>query len=411
MATLSQYNGPEGVKRLLYRAESFYNLGDYDNALKETDKVLSLDRFNQAARRLQARINAERRDYHRSAYDETRARLLSEVDKAWETTPGATGKKNTPSSKPNAPATKGKTTLSQWNPNTPYLKALKNAAKENTPLEPLYFEWKAKNSNSSAFFLDVADFFIQQKRPKIASRVLSNVAELDIESPALLRILAHRYDQLGSHEIAEVIFREVLRLRPEEPQSHRDLALILVKLGKVQEAADLLWHVASNRWDSRLEGIQLTALTELNSLMAKNPDQINTTAYDKNTRHNLDSDIRIVLSWDADNTDIDLWVVDPMGETCNYSKNRTKSGGRMSRDFTQGYGPEVFMIKDAIPGTYQVKAKYYGNTQQLLAGDVTIQATLITHWGRENQQSKAITLRLKDQKDVVDIGTFEFSRK
>ena len=211
--------------------------------------------------------------------------------------------------------------------------------------------------------------------------------------------------------MAELVFREVLRLRPEEPQSHRDLALVLQKLGKHQEAADLLWHIASTKWHGRLEGIQLIALTELNGMIANHPNQIDTKSYDKEALYNLDTDIRIILTWDADNTDIDLWVFDPIGEKCNYSHNRTKTGGHMSRDFTQGYGPEVFMIKNAINGKYQIKAKYYGNTQQKLAGEVTIQATLVTHWGRKNEKRESITLRLKGKKDIINIGSLDFSSK
>ncbi len=30
----------------------------------------------------------------------------------------------------------------------------------------------------------------------------------------------------------------------------------------------------------------------------------------------------MVLSWDADNTDIDLWVVDPSGDKAVYSQSR-----------------------------------------------------------------------------------------
>ncbi len=33
-----------------------------------------------------------------------------------------------------------------------------------------------------------------------------------------------------------------------------------------------------------------------------------------------------------------------------YGRNRTPSGGLVSRDFTQGYGPEEYMIRVGIPG-------------------------------------------------------------
>ena len=32
-------------------------------------------------------------------------------------------------------------------------------------------------------------------------------------------------------------------------------------------------------------------------------------------RHDVAADVRIVLSWDTDGTDMDLWVAEPSGQT------------------------------------------------------------------------------------------------
>jgi Ca-activated chloride channel family protein len=147
---------------------------------------------------------------------------------------------------------------------------------------------------------------------------------------------------------------------------------------------------------------------ELNAMLATCGEKLDTSKFDERLLKNLPVDIRVILTWDADNCDIDLWVVDPNGEQCDYSHQLTYIGGRMSRDFTRGYGPEEFMLKRALPGKYQIKANYYGNRQQILAGATTIQATLFTNFGKPNQQQQAITLRLKETKEVVDVGEFEF---
>ena len=71
----------------------------------------------------------------------------------------------------------------------------------------------------------------------------------------------------------------------------------------------------------------------------------------------VEVNLRVVLTWDADNTDIDLWVIDPIGEAVYYSQPRSKSGGHISRDFTGGYGPEAFTIARPLPGTYRIQAQ------------------------------------------------------
>ena len=115
----------------------------------------------------------------------------------------------------------------------------------------------------------------------------------------------------------------------------------------------------------------------------------------------------MVLSWDADNTDIDLWVTDPNGEKVFYANALSYQGGRISRDFTGGYGPEEFSLKHAKPGKYRVQAEFYGHRQQIVAPATTLQLELFTNYGKPAQQSRAITLRLAGQKEVVDVGEFE----
>jgi general secretion pathway protein D len=72
------------VRRALYTGEGAFNLGDYDKAKKNFEKVLRVDPYNKAARRWLERVAAAKSDYYRAAYDHTRAELLAQVDAAWE---------------------------------------------------------------------------------------------------------------------------------------------------------------------------------------------------------------------------------------------------------------------------------------------------------------------------------------
>lgn len=72
------------VRKHLYKAEGFYNLGKFDDAKNEYADVIRIDPYNKAARRGMERVAVAKSDYYRAAYDETRATLLSQVDAAWE---------------------------------------------------------------------------------------------------------------------------------------------------------------------------------------------------------------------------------------------------------------------------------------------------------------------------------------
>jgi uncharacterized protein YfaP (DUF2135 family) len=122
----------------------------------------------------------------------------------------------------------------------------------------------------------------------------------------------------------------------------------------------------------------------------------------------LDLDVRILLTWDADLTDMDLHVVEPSGERAFFSHNLTTIGGLVSRDFTQGYGPEEYCLKKAMPGTYKIEVNYYGSQAVQLTGPVTVQAEVITHFGRPNEMRRSVTLRLEGKQDTVPVGEVEF---
>jgi general secretion pathway protein D len=72
------------VRRALYTGEGAFNLGDYDKAQENFEKVLRIDPYNKAARRWLERIASARSDYYRAAQDHTRAEMLADVDREWE---------------------------------------------------------------------------------------------------------------------------------------------------------------------------------------------------------------------------------------------------------------------------------------------------------------------------------------
>jgi len=318
--------------------------------------------------------------------------------------PGVAGGAVTPQSEPAASIT-----LKPWSPDTPYLKELKAAPKAER--YGLYLKQRDTYSKTPGFFLDVADLFREQGEKELALRILSNLAELKLEDAALLRVLGQRLRQLSFHDLAVWTFGEVLRMREEEPQSRRDLALACAEANAPQRAVELLWEVAGKRWDGRFHDVNLIALGELNALVATAKARLDASRVDPRLRENLPVDIRVVLNWDTDNSDMDLHVIDPRGETCYYSHNRTAIGGRISADVTDGYGPEEFLLKKAIPGTYRVQANFFGTRQQTAVGATTVVLELYLRYGTGRMENKSITLRLDGGNRMVDIGSFTFGEK
>ncbi|MES2887988.1 MAG: VIT domain-containing protein [Pseudomonadota bacterium] len=298
--------------------------------------------------------------------------------------------------------------LQKWQPNAPYARRLKAAATRD--LYAIYLDEKPAYRQSTAFFLDVADLLLARGQTALGLRVLSNLAEMDLQNRHVLRILGHRLLQAQQVNEAITVFEAVRELSPDEPQSWRDLGLAQAQAGRTQAAVDALWEVVSRPWSDRFPDIELTALSELNAIasQAKVAGQaVDLGAIDPRLLRNLPLDLRAVLSWDADNTDIDLWVIDPNGERTFFGNPLSHQGGRISRDFVGGYGPEVFSLRRAKAGTYTVMAQFYGHNQQIVAPATTLMLRLSTGYGTEQQRDQTVTLRLSGQGEQVTVGRFE----
>ena len=71
----------------------------------------------------------------------------------------------------------------------------------------------------------------------------------------------------------------------------------------------------------------------------------------------LDLDLRIVLTWHADNTAIRLRVIEPSGEKAGRDHNHTTIGGLVTRQ-SAGDGPDEYLVRRAMNGEYAIQASY-----------------------------------------------------
>ena len=321
--------------------------------------------------------------------------------------------------------------LTAWDPQTPYLQAIKDAVKAlgggtganaANVTEVAYGEYlvqRKKYATSPAFYLDCAGYFFGIKANALAVRVISNLAELRLDDPGMLRTCAWRLREAGEYDAAIPILRKVAKLRPEEPHSFRDLAITLEERGRrdantadVAEAMANYHKTAFTAWKrENALWTAMVAIEELNALIAwserqKWPEGKSPKVPEMEAiyRKLLDLDVRIALAWDTDNTDVDLHVLEPDGEEAFYKHQRTSTGGFLTHDVTTGYGPEEYLKKDSAKGVYKVLANYYGSRQQTLLGPATVTATVFTNWGRADEKRQILSLRLDKVKDKVPIG-------
>ena len=308
--------------------------------------------------------------------------------------------------------------IAAWDPKTPYLKAIGAAAPDARYAE--YLKQREEHGNAPSFYFDCAGWFFKAKEKALAVRILSNLYEMKLNDVALLRTMGWRLREAKCYDESIAVFRRVLAMRGEEPQSKRDLALVLTERGKAEKDAAMLaeamkllhsaaFEPSARRSARRGNDFQTSvlALEELNGLIAwcaANGVKAEPPPMDAAYRRDLPLALRIVMSWDVDETDIDLHVLEPGGEEAFYGHRRTSSGGFVSEDVTTGYGPEEYLRKTSEKGVYKVMANYFASHQQALVGAATVTASVYTGWGTKDEKMETLSFRLDKPKDKHLVG-------
>lgn len=113
-------------------------------------------------------------------------------------------------------------------------------------------------------------------------------------------------------------------------------------------------------------------------------------------------DIKVILSWDTNHTDVDLWVTNPEEERVYFQNRVSRIGGELDIDITSGYGPETFTQKSALPGEYLVQVQYYGGSQPTMA-----KVLVILYEGTEREKRIVMPALLHESGEGITIGKFK----
>lgn len=271
-----------------------------------------------------------------------------------------------------------------------------------------YIKLRNEYLNIPTFYLDVSDFFNKRNNKELALLVLSNLIEIDLDNYELMRALAYKLEYFDSYDLALEVYRKILELRPEDPQSYRDLALAYQEEGQYQKSFDLLYKIYDGTImlkddDFKYEGMEGICYVELLNLITNHKKEIKLNKVQKKDFHKIteiETDVRITIDWNHNETDIDLWVIDPNGEKCNYKNDNTKIGGRLSEDLTEGFGPEEFMLKKAIKGDYKVILDYYDDSSQKISGPTIVKVIIFFNYGKSNQEKRVLTIQSDEDKEL-----------
>lgn len=297
-----------------------------------------------------------------------------------------------------------------------YMK-LFNSAKNGEDIYEIYLKNRKEYQALPQYYFDVAQLLFSKNDKNNGLKVLSSIADLEIEDEELYKLLAYKLKQSEVFDKELFVTKKVLEWRPFDPQSYRDYALALEDNQQYQPALENLYKVLTQSYTKELadrdHGIEETIIMEINELITKYGNQLDLKNINPKIIADLPVNIRVVINWNKDDTDIDLWVTDPNNERCMYSHKETEIGGRLSDDFTRGFGPEQFLLKKAIRGKYKIQTNFFGETQVGVAGPTAIMAEVYINYATGKQERKIVVFQNQKENvnrsdDGILIGEFEF---
>ena len=294
--------------------------------------------------------------------------------------------------------------LAKWNPDSDFARRIKAASASDA--YAIYLDERDDYENSPGFYLECAEMLFDKGLEELSRRVLSNLAVISFQNRSVLKLLGNRLLQLGDNSKASVIFTAIREIAPDEPQSYLDLGIAYERSGEHQKAIETLYEIFTRDDMRDFPAVKLIAMKEINSIIFRETG-LDSSFIDPYFVRDMPLDLRISLSWDTDNTDIDLHVIDPNGDETYYGHKQSYQGGRNSDDNTSGFGPEDYSLKIAKKGKYRVEVNFYGDYQQKLTDGTHVYLDFYTNWSTPSQERKSVVMKLKGRRDRVFVGEIE----
>jgi tetratricopeptide (TPR) repeat protein len=251
---------------------------------------------------------------------------------------------------------------------------------------------------------------LQALGPADALKALSSLVEESPGDAVLARDVGMSAMEWGLPAEAYHLFRRVAESRPFEPPTYRALAQSLVRLGKIDLAMAYFEVGLAGRWPGRFGDFHRILAVEYLELLRRvqngelktNLAQLAKDRYDAVASEVQlgKADLVVMITWNTDGTDVDLHVVEPGGEECFYGHRSTRSGGQLTQDVTQGYGPEMYVLPSAPEGKYEIRAAYFASDRNRASARTKVHVLVFEGWGTSRQRVSERTVVLEYNKQV-----------
>ena len=282
-----------------------------------------------------------------------------------------------------------------------------------------YLEALRRKSKNADVFAEEAERRRRKANLAAAIRALSSIVELHKGSNEAMRFVAYWLMDAGRADVALALYLDLLEMRPFDAQLWREYALAAADAKRYLLSAALFEVVTTAKWSRFRRSMRIITLGEYEDMLRKALSDGSVSAVAKSVLGDKLEEVhrgyrsvagggrkvalRVTIGWNTDNSDVDLWVIEPTGEKCFYQHRKTRIGGVLLDDVTDGYGPERYELANAVRGRYKVVVHYYSATQTAIGGRTRVSVLVQKYPGTVKEEVRRFVVTLRREKEAIHI--------
>ncbi|WP_394972241.1 carboxypeptidase-like regulatory domain-containing protein [uncultured Croceitalea sp.] len=277
-----------------------------------------------------------------------------------------------------------------------------DASNSLTEAKKVYNKYAKQYSSLPYFSLDMQKYFKEKwNEDSFADDIVEANKFVFQDNPVLLKALAYQYQEQGEYEKANLIYKEVLKLRPSYAQSYLDLANSYRELRNSTQAAAIYTrynHLVENdlvKADSLSFGPILER--EYNNFLFLNKTSIikGEGVNDLYIAEEEFNGTRLVFEWNDSEAEFDLQFVNPGNQYYIWKHSLADNAETIYREKDYGFNTKEYLLDYSLPGTWSVNVNYSGNKS---LSPTYLKATVYHNYGTKAQRKeiKVFKLSLKN---------------
>ena len=268
---------------------------------------------------------------------------------------------------------------------------------------------------SITFHIESFDYFVNFDK-EFSINILRSIAKKAKDNAKALKTIAYKLEEIGDFHSAKIVYQRLLKIRPLDEQTYRDLALIYMKNREYDLSASTYDMMLNDKLSSvNIQGLQETVVNEAAHLYWTKADKLGSSDFPlnklktfipKNDWKNFGNDYRIIFEWNDPLAEFNIQFVDPKKKYYNWSHTILDNRDLLEDELNYGYNTEEFIIEKSNKGQWIINLENY--SIQDISNPTFLKFTVYKNYGRENEIKKIQVIDLSKLKQKINLDVLNY---